>query len=324
MSKIFTTILNIGITLPLLLVFWFTSVPDIAQAQTCDFNDTPGNLFGYIVTDNLGPIYVSTESWNAANPADPTNVSFYVNYNRHSRVWSGRAWNESVGWVNFEYDKGVQQDDGSFKKRARFVAPGTAYDDGTDEWGNWPGIIELDATMTVNGTSITPVRYSTNDKGGRFIGLGIDANLTGGGDPKDDEYVGSGILDFSNVNYVDSKCNENISILVGGETSPHRNCPISKPLIQWNSNNVENCEIVVVNGKSLWDVLTNDPYRNNENATGERADGDITLENTPVTFKLKCTGDKTGADIFGESTASCGESDPIPETGVIIPVFKEV
>lgn len=311
MMQLLSKITKTSLITTLLLGVWLVEVPVLVEAQTCDANETPGNLLGYAITENLGPIYMSTESWNAANPSDPTSVSFYVNYDKQSGLWNGRAWNETVGWVDFDYD--------TLEKEARFESPGEAYDSGSDEWGNWPGVIQLATTQTVStdsgNISVTPVRYSTQI--GSFTGLGLDAALTGeGSDPSEDDYVGAGLVDFANVQFVNSDCQEYVDLFINDISHLHNSvCPIATPRIKWTSQGVSNCQTV----EGLWN---NPGTRANQNISGENASGPITDVNTPVTFRIRCVGQQSGADVYGIATASCGGEPVVDETTFNIVIWE--
>ncbi len=309
MKKTITALLISALVIPLFLSYWIIKNPSShVDAQTCDPNETPGNLLGYALTENLGPIYMSTESWNQAYPSNQTTVSFYVVYDKQTGLWSGRGWNETVGWVDFSYDV--------VGKQARFEQPGEAYDNGSDEWGNWPGVIELGITQELDGELITPVQYSNNTGG--FIGLGLDASLTGGGtNPSDDEYVGAGVVDFSNVQFVNSDCREYVNLFLNDISVLHSTvCPINAPRIKWTSEGVSNCQTV----EGLWN---NPGTRANQNVSGETATGTINDTNTPVLFSIKCVGQQSGADVYGRAIASCG-SEPVVEENIPVIRWKEV
>jgi|AntAceMinimDraft_6_1070360.scaffolds.fasta_scaffold04620_5 hypothetical protein len=297
MKKTLTKTLYTGLIISLAFSFWLVEVPRLVDAQTCDPNETPGTLLGYALTENLGPIYLSTESWNQANASEPTNVSFFVDYDKQNGLWSGRGWNETVGWVDFSYD--------TIGKKARFEEPGKSHDNGNDDWGNWPGVIDLGITQQIQSGDgnilITPVKYSPNTGG--FNGLGLDSSLTGGGDnPVDDDYVGAGIVDFSNVQFVKSDCQEYVDLFLDDVSILHNDvCPLPAPLIKWNSQGVSNCQTV----DGLW---SNPGGRANKNLLdNESASASITDVNSPVLFRLKCIGQQSGADVFGVAVASCGE-----------------
>lgn len=292
----------------LFLGMWVLPTTHKADAQTCDPNETPGNLLGFALTDNLDRIYMSTESWNLANPSDVTTVDFYVDYDRQTGLWSGRGWNEIVGWVDFGYD--------IIEKEARFEAPGDAYDSGSDEWGNWSGVIALDENMEINGTSIRPVRYSAQT--GSFNGLGIDAQLTGGeNDPDEDDYVGAGIVDFSNVSFVESDCDEYVDMFLNDVPVLHSStCPLAAPTIKWTSQNVANC----TTAEGLW--ASSGSKVSQYTSSNEKASGPITDVNSPVIFRLRCIGQQSGAEVYGVAVASCGDVS-VEELNNILITYQE-
>ena len=260
------------------------------EAKSCEGES--GNLEGYILTDNLGEIYVSKKSWDEAHPGDPADSDFYVSYDVDHNRWSGRGLNEDVGWVDFDYDQRG--------RKARFVAPGEEYDrlhdndsnnDEPVEWGNWRGIADL-----------SDVEYDRQYA--RFVGLGHDDDPhTGEGDQ--DEHVGSGNWNFDHVELVKSSCPEDISLFfnVNGtlkESYHKETCPIEKDklIIQWRSEGVKDCKSVA----GPWDLIA----RPEEN-TGRNVRNTSDIDGSAL-FKLSCTGEYSGTQVTRTIKASCGET----------------
>jgi len=279
---------TIGFFLPSFFSLQRASAKEDNGGATESCTGTSGNLEGYITTDNVGPIYLSKESWNNDNPSKPSNVDFYVNYDTERKMWSGRGWNEEVGWVNFDYD---QQN-----KLARFIAPGKEYDRTHDsdpnndepvEWGNWRGIADLSS-----------VYYSVQD--GHFMGNARDIDSsTGEGDS--DEPVGSGNWSFENVSLVKPDCPEQINLLVNLKSRYHqKECPIKEKslIIQWTSEGVHDCKSIA----GPWELISR-PIQN----TGRNVHNTSDIE-ARANFTIQCTGDYTGANVVKTATASCGEN----------------
>lgn len=282
--------------------------PQIADAQMCNPGDTTGNLSGYAMTETIGAIYMSTESWNA----DPlgighaqTSVNFSVSFDRQINRWNGRGWNPHVGWVDFG------------QTNPNLIVPQNAQMESVaanpSDWGEWNSFINLSG-----------VNYVTDP--GIFVGYGTNGDYTIlGGTGTIDDVVGTGYIDFSNVSLLlNSNCNESVDVLLNGVNVLYRpQCPITAPVIQWTSNDVTNC----VATQGLWSGTKS-------TAGSEGASGPITESNTPVVFRLSCTGIGSGAVVYGDAYASCGDiGDPgggggpggiDPTTGVVIPDFREV
>jgi hypothetical protein len=314
---------NVFILTSLIIVFivGFTFLSKNVQAKDEAEKDTvhscsgsSGNIYGYIDTENVGPIYLSKESWEEAT-GKTTTEEFYVELNHSNPTnleWSGKGWNESVGWVDFSYN---QVDD-----IARFVEPGEEHDGGCDDgscdkWGGWNGEADLSSLV-----------YSTEN--GSIIGTGIDRHGDTGGDTseEEDDYIGSGEWTFSHVQFQDPPCPQDVNLFIGGKKYWYKNeCPadINIPL-QWNSENVHGCKSV--GASSFWENTD----RDTENTgTSVKANGTVTSENSPVIFKLSCVGDFTNTSVDSIVTASCGEgNDPCGEDGedcinIISPILIE-
>lgn len=279
--------------------------------QSC--SGESGNLEGTIMTDNMGDIYLSKESWDTSHPSNPADVDFYVSYNTETGVWSGRGWNENVGWVDFNYD---QQG-----KKVRFVAPGEEYDrlhdsdpnnDEPVEWGNWRGVADLSA-----------VSYSVQD--GHFYGKGHDEDGTTG-DGDEDETVGSGEWSFEKVNLFDPVCPEQVHLLFninGTLTSEYHKdtCPIGDKslILQWTSEGVHDCKSIA----GPWDLISR-PSQN----TGTDVRNTDEIDGSAV-FKMECKGDYTGVNVVTTVSASCGENGPGDDdddenNGIVVPKIIEV
>lgn len=277
------------------VIMIFKPEPAALSAQSCNASSTPGNLYGYISSNIIStPIYLSTETWNddpLGNGNTASTVDFYVNFDRTTSLWSGRAWNETVGWIEFDI--------GSLEKKA-YVEDALA---NLDAWGYWDGMIDL-----------SNVEYSTN--AGGFNGIGISSDLTGDGSDLDDVYVGLGELEFSNVSYIESPCGENINLFLNGTPVLYNaTCPISAPTIKWTSENVSSC----VTDTGPWGTPTG--ARATQNTTGETASAGLSAEGSQI-FRLKCVGDISGASVYGTAIMSCGAGQD-PTDGLIVPNFTE-
>jgi len=309
-----------SITLSAFLVFgvWgFVPNPahDIAHAQTCVAGDTVGNLQGYAVTDQVGKIYMSTESWNddATTMGHPTSsYQFSVSYNRNLNTWDGIGWSPYVGLVDF----GGVNADNITNRTARMNDI-----DGNSGWGNWDPVIDLSG-----------VSYD-NDPGG-FEGSGWNGvyTLSNGADSVDD-LVGLGNIDFSNVQLVEPPCAEAVDLILSSSSTGtastiyNENCDINNVRIRWTTTDIVPGSCVT--GEGLWSGGSGQSKSDN-NVSGENASGSITSSNSPQVFTLICTGAGSGDDIVGRAIASCGTTTtdpggPIdPTDGVVIPEFKEV
>ncbi|MCA9352997.1 hypothetical protein KC901_02340 [Patescibacteria group bacterium] len=308
--KHFAKILYSSFTAGMLLVAGLGFIqfsPTSVYAQ-CTPGETSGNLYGYAETEAIGPIYMSTESWND-DPLEighgTTTQEFSVSYNRQTERWDGRGWSPYIGWVDFGQTNS-----------ANIIAQTAEFEsvlNNPDAWGNWDPTIDL-----------SPVTYTT-DPGG-FVGLATNGDYTiGGAGETDDDLVGAGWIDFSNVSIETTAgdCDETVNLILDGVNILYQeSCPIGAPEIQWTSVDVSDCETDV----GLW---ASPGSRPTQNTSGETAGGSITESNTPVVFKLKCIGDGSGSEVYGTAIASCGSDctndDCVdPTSGVVIPEFKEV
>ncbi len=273
------------------LVLGFSVAPyffhPVSAEDTCK-GTAGGNLQGYIDTENVGKIYVSKESWDEDHPDDPADADFYVSYDTERGTWSGKAWNEKIGWVNFSYDEQ--------NHLARFMAPGEEYDrlhdndpnnDEPVEWGNWKAVVDL-----------SNVRYSVQD--GRFVGTAeeYDDN-TGEGD--EDDAVGSGTWIFDNLVLRKPDCPEQINLLLNERSVYEKaECPIDEKeiIIQWTSEGVHDCKSV----EGPW-VHKERPseYTGREVRNTEAIDGS-------ARFTIRCVGDYTNTEVQKSATAKCGKA----------------
>ncbi len=294
------------------LVMLFTNKPTDVYAQ-CTAESGIGNLYGYATTSNgIGNIYMSTDSWNDFGPG-PTvsSPNFSVSYDRQTETWSGRGWNENVGWVDF----GEVNAANIPAKTAEFESI-KADQAG---WGYWDPTVYLE-----------DVSYVTDP--GEFVGIGYNGDFTSDGNATVDEPVGAGLIDFSNVQIIESPCDEYVDVTLNNVNVLYQsNCSISAPTIRWTTTGVvpNSCEV----DAGLWQGGIG-ASKADSNYSGESASGAITTSNTPQVFRLKCERQSSpGNYVYGSAFASCGEIADCPPgetcvidptTGVVIPVFKEV
>ena len=285
-----------------------------AQAsRPCVPGETPGNVYGYLTTETIGNIYLSTESWND-NETAQTSVEFYVTYDRQLNRWGGRGWNELAGWVDF----GLINPSNTLNQTAEFANVKAD----PINYGNWNSLI----------TGLGNVNY--NQDTGQFVGTAINEKITiNGGNTSIDDLVGAGEIGFEHVEYQTelTGCDETVNLFLNGVSTLYKSvCPISTPKITWTSESVIDCET----DAGLWQ---NPGSRNPENTVGENASSSITTANSPQLFRLKCTGEGSGSTVYGTAIASCGPTDPNdpgggsgggtgidPTSGIVIPDFKEV
>lgn len=318
---------SFGITTALLVTsFAFLPPQQIVNAQACIPGESPGNLFGYAWSDEIGPIYMSSETWNADPLSEghaQTSVGFYVTFDRQISLWGGRGWNPVVGWVDF----GEVDSANIAQRRAEFES----IKNNGDAWGDLESKIYLgNETVELypgDFYEVPGITYETET--GSFEGLAWNGTSTmAGSGPGDDDIVGAGSINFANVQLETelTNCDEAVNIVLNGVNVLYQEtCSISKPTITWTSVDVSNCRTNV----GLWSLPGERGTSGNELASG-----DITLANTPVIFRVRCTGDGSGASVYGTAYASCGPStgctnpdgcNPIdPTTGIVIPEFKEV
>jgi len=287
-----------------------TFTVDVPEPSTgsCSSATTSGNVFGVIDTELVGPIYVSTDSWNQdpGNASNQTSDTFFVEYDRSIGVWRGRGWNEVFGWVDFGYTTPANTG-------LKIMEFESIKDDNENNGGAaWGGLSHQ--------ADLSGVVYVTDN--GTFQGTAYHGGYTGGGG--EDEIVGAGDITFDNLQYFENPdCNEYVDITLNNANTLYQSsCPIPHPTIRWTSENVSNCET----DTGEWDVPGS---RSANNTIGEASDDDITAANTPVIFRLRCEGDESGATIFGTAYASCGDASPgtgniNPTSNIVIPQYQEV
>lgn len=296
------------------------SVPTPSQTfAQCIAGQQTGNLEGYILTENVGNIYISTDSWNENHAADnQTTESFAVSYDRASNIWSGRGWNEQLGWIDFS----GQRADGS-------SLPGHAIIEAIDQSPNgWGGLSPE--------ISLNPISYSTDDfvaSDGTVTPAGFQGTtnhsrptITGAASSFDVN-SGAGELTFELVRLVESPCDENVDVLVNSQPRLERNsCSIADPVVSWATENVSGCTV----GTGNWGV----PSGSNLGLTGSRTVPDVTESSSPQQYSVVCIGDETGEPVEQFAIATCGAvTDPTdpnnpnnpgdPTTGIQIDGIKE-
>ena len=263
------------------------------EAQDCSAytEQNEGNLVGYIVASNLpsennnNRIYMSSsdDPWSGG-------VTYGVTYDRDTRVFSGLAWNEQIGWIDFDFGGSDEAD---------ALAPNGGF-----EWGGWEGtIIGLDN-----------VTYSTND--GRFLSSdpgAYDAQYPSGGE-EGDVPVGMGSLDFNEVGFdntlVPPECDEYVDVLANGATSTNLSSCGGTVGLVWNSNNIVPNSCETVDNGAPW----NSPGSRADSNTSGESSGAITSGNTPAYFRIQCEGLVTGNTVTGTAIVTCGD-DPDPGSG---------
>lgn len=296
------------ISLGMLLIFGFSfQLPNKqAQAQTaCSSNETSGNLFGYLETDEMGLIYLSTESWNedpAAMGHSTTNQIFSVEFDRQNNRFQGRGWSPVAGWVDFSSN--------NVDGFAEFESL-RPENDVNGNWGNVTPIID-----------ISGIYYQTDP--GAFLGNAFHGNETG--DDDNGNFYGAGNIDFSNVSIVEPACTQFVSLTLNGfQNINQTNCPVTRNIqINWASVNANNCYI----NSDNWNDPVNTPLPDNyQTGNDHRYDGQsVTSTNprsNPVT--ITCIG-SNGENVSDSALISCGsaaQADPTT-SGTVIPVFQEV
>ena len=278
----------------------------VESAKAGDCKNSSGDLYGYIDTENVGPVYLSRKSFEDAT-GETMDDNFYADFDRQTFEWSGKGWNKQVGWVDFSYNKKDHI--------VRFVAPGEEYDTGCndngtcDEWGGWNGEADL-----------SDVVYSAQN--GSFQGTGIDKhdNTGNSGDDEEEDTVGSGTWTFEHVEFIEPECPETINLYIGCNNYWYdKNCPaeLKDVPLQWTSENVADCESV--EGAGFWDLTARDPQN-----TGTDVTANGTLDKCElIRFTIKCKGIHSQMDIIDTVTASCGETQPDPDTKIISPILIE-
>lgn len=261
------------------------------QEATCQGDS--GNLYGYITTDNVGPIYVDSASYESATGSSVGD--FYVNYDKQDKIWSGKGWNDNVGWVDFSYDQ--------MNHLARFVDPGEESDTGCaengtcDKWGGWNGQADLSGIqyLAQNGVLVGDAEEYQNNTGGESS-------------EAEDDYIGSGVWHFDHVGFKDPACPEEVHLFINEKRSWYSpKCPadLNNAVMQWTSQNVHDCKSTKTAG--FWDLKDRDAENTSQNVT---VNGTITEDNSPVIFEIECIGDLTGSTVNSYVTASCGTHVP--------------
>lgn len=241
-------------------------------------NQNIGNLIGYALASNLpsdgNKIFMSytDDDWEGG-------VEYGVKYDRSSGIFSGRAWNETLGWIDFDVLNDIDKADA--------LSP-----DGSFAWGGYEGTIE----------GLQTVVYSNND--GTFsAGEAVDAQYVSG-QSQGDVQVGMGLLDFSNVtfdpngNLIPDQCKERVDVLVNGRSSTNIGACNQTASISWNSQQVSNCQTA---GNAPW----NNPGARATTSSGENS-GLITSGNSGSLFRIQCTGNLSGDIVMGSAQVRCG------------------
>lgn len=250
-----------------------------AQVDCSTYGDQNiGNLIGYAIASNLpsdsNKIYMSStdDEWTSGE-------DYAVQYNRELAFFSGRGWNEELGWIDFDFGTEDQAD---------AVSP-----DGSFAWGGYDG----------NIVGLKTITYSNNN-GSFSAGSAYDTEYVSG-QSDGDVQVGMGELDFSNVLFdtsetIPEECREKVDVFVNGRSTADIGICNQTATIAWNSNQVSNCQTT---GSAPW------------GSTGSKADsgsetsGTISSGDSPAYFRLECTGDITGNMITGVAKATCGNID---------------
>jgi len=278
---------KIAVVLTLSLIVG-VSVPTFqSDAQVdCSTYQNTGNLTGYIIATNLPEdgqnIYVNslTDPWE---PDHGYSVS-YVTTENGGGYFTGRGWNETLGWIDFDYGTDDEAD---------ALSP-----DGNFAWGGYTGTIE----------GLQTVVYSTNT-GSFSAGEAKDTEYVSG-QSQGDVQVGMGLLDFSNVSRAntpsdaDGPCAETIDVLVNGRSSANIGACGQTATVSWNSKNVSNCQTA---GNAPW----NSPGSRGTSSSGENS-GLITSGNSGSFFRIQCEGDNTNDIIVGSAQVRCGVDDTCP------------
>ncbi len=292
------------IFLGIALVFGLFSLSSEKQvdAQACSAGVTPGNVSGYIQTDNFDAIYLSSDSWNEYHPDLPTNETFFVTFDPLATgqgTWSGRGWSPYLGWVDFS---GVNADGDYLPGNIVFSELET--DEGREQSGNMTPYAD-----------ISDIRYETD--GGLFVGSAFHGTETiENDDGTHDIVVGAGNLDFSTVILASAApCQETVDVYLNNTPYLYEEtCSIDDIEIRWNAINATDCRT----GAGLW------TSPGSLSDSGTQPSDSVTTTNTPQIFQVICTGEGSDAEITGSAVASCGATAVDPTTGVVIPTYTEV
>jgi hypothetical protein len=298
-----------SIALGLLLVLGIYSQipknPDQVQAQApCVGGQTAGNLYGYLETDEMGYIYLSTESWNddlAGEGHDPTSEVFSVGFDRQTNRFSGRGWSPYAGWLDFETN--------STDQIAEFESM-RPENDTNNTWGNLTPVID-----------VSNISYQT-DPGG-FVGTAFHGNETG--DDDNGTLYGAGNINFSNLSIIDPACTQFVSLTLNGASDIYRSsCPVGGTIqINWASENVNNCFIASDNWSATINTLLPNEYQSGNNYTYiGSAVNNSNPQSNPI--KITCTG-SNGQNVSDTARISCGSTVEPPITGgIVVPTYQEV
>lgn len=289
------------------------------NAQACSVGQTGGNLYGYLETDEVGYIYLSTETWNN----DPlgeghatTNEQVSVSYDRQTNRFSGRGWSPYAGWVDFG---GINNNNNSVERIATFES----VENNPDLWGNWDAEIDLSGVgySTDEFTDSNGVTWSPG-----FVGFGTNGGYTYFADGSEDEFVGAGNIDFTEVSIIEPPCTQYVTLTLNGASDVYQEqCPFSGSVrINWASENVTNCVVDSDN----WNFSNNYSLPEDEYQTGTNysytGTVDDTAPNTPFdTVRIRCIG-ANGQTVSGSASISCGSTVEPPTTGTVIPTYTEV
>lgn len=273
-------------------------------AQACAAGQTAGNLYGYLETDEMGFIYLSTESWNddlAGEGHEPTSLTFSASYDRQTNRFNGRGWSPYAGWVDF----GEINTSNSANQIAEFES----MKNNPGDWGN--------VTPEIN---LSSVNYQT-DPGG-FNGSAFHGNETSPGD--NGNLYGAGNIDFSNVSIIQPACTQYVSLTLNGASDIYRSsCPVSGTIqINWASENVADCFVDSNNWSAANNSSLPDEYQNGNNYTFT---GNVNDSSPQDTVKIRCLG-SNGQTVTDSATVSCGSTvtPPAGTDGFVIPTYQEV
>lgn len=274
------------------------------SAQACAAGQTAGNLYGYLETDEMGFIYLSTRSWNedlAGEGHDPTSTLFSVSYDRQANTFNGRGWSPYAGWVDFG--------EVTTSNSANQIAEFESMKNDSDSWGNVTPEIDLSS-----------IGYQT-DPGG-FFGTAFHGDETSPDDNGD--FYGAGNIDFSNVSIIPSECTQYVSLTLNGVSDIYRSsCPVGGTIqINWASENVSNCFVDSANWSAANNSSVPDEYQSGNNYTFT---GNVNDSNPQDVVRIRCLG-SNGQTVTDSATISCGSTvtPPAGTNGFVIPNYQEV
>jgi hypothetical protein len=304
----------------------YTQIPQekaIAQAP-CSAGQTGGNLYGYLETDNIGYIYLNTETWNEDPRGEDhgtTTETFSVSYDRQNRQFSGRGWNPYVGWVDFGETNSLN----SIEQRLEFESMGES--DVNGNWGNWEQF-----------TDISQIVYQTDPGGFRGRAFNgdetyLNSENTEFNGTQEDENVGAGLIDFSKVSIVEPECVQYVNLTLNGRSTNlnRESCPVGGIInINWASENVEDCRVDSRNwNKNLGDNLPENYTSGSEYTFTGNVTADSPSDEGIV--RISCTG-INGQRVSDIKNITCGTPTPCdtdanpncPSGGAVIPTYIEV